>query len=92
MLIGCQGRREASCWPSSRIGVERPARGALSAWRSLKRRSRLELWSGAQWVAPPPVATAGGESRLVLAHYLDALARKPRAVLNAQVVRELPEG
>lgn len=52
---------------------------------------RLEPWSGTQRIATHARWCGRGESRLVLDHYLDALARKPRAVLNAQVVRELPE-
>ena len=52
---------------------------------------RLELWSQQRLVATHPRSYGRGETLLVLDHYLDALARKPRAVLNARVVRQLPE-
>ncbi|MEW6047873.1 MAG: IS21 family transposase, partial [Bacillota bacterium] len=48
-------------------------------------------WSRERLVAMHPRSYGRGETLLVLDHYLDALARKPRAVLNARVVRQLPE-
>ncbi|MEW6047874.1 MAG: IS21 family transposase, partial [Bacillota bacterium] len=46
---------------------------------------RLGLWSRERLVAMHPRSYGRGETLLVLDHYLDALARKPRAVLNARV-------
>jgi len=51
---------------------------------------RLELWDGEVPVATHRRQYQRGQTQLELAHYLPALARKPRAVSHAAVVAQLP--
>lgn len=52
---------------------------------------RIEIWDHSRLLATHKRSYVRQETVLELAHYLDVLERKPRAVMNAQVVRELPE-
>jgi len=52
---------------------------------------QVEAWSGHECVAHHRRSYRRGDTVLQLTHYLNALERKPRAVLNATVVRELPD-
>ena len=51
----------------------------------------IEVWHQSSRVAQHPRSYESGATRLDLNHYLKALAQKPRAVVNAQVVRQLPK-
>jgi len=58
----------------------------LDAWST-----HVEIYDGEHLVAKHNRCHGRKETILALDHYLDALAYKPRATKNAQVVRELPE-
>jgi len=51
---------------------------------------RVEVWYQSTLIAQHMRSYRRGDTQLQLEHYLDALARKPRAVVNAAVVRQLP--
>lgn len=51
---------------------------------------RIEAWQGEEMVACHVRSHLRGETVLELAHYLPALARKPRAAMHAAVVTQLP--
>lgn len=51
---------------------------------------RIEVWDGVNRLAEHGRCYGRGETRLELAHYLPALARKPRAASHAAVVGQLP--
>jgi len=51
---------------------------------------RIEVWHQSTLIAEHVRSYQRGDTRLKLEHYLDALAHKPRAVVNAAVVRQLP--
>jgi len=52
---------------------------------------RIEVWHKNRLVACHRRSNKAKETILELDHYLDALERKPRAVMHAAVVRRLPE-
>ena len=52
---------------------------------------RVEIWQHNRLVASHPRSYRRKETVLKLEHYLDALEKKPRAVMHAAVVRRLPE-
>lgn len=52
---------------------------------------RIEVWHKNRLVACHRRSYAAKDTVLELNHYLDALERKPRAVMHAAVVRRLPE-
>jgi transposase len=52
---------------------------------------RIEVYDGSKQVAVHERCYSRGEKIMKLEHYLPVLARKPRAVKNALVVRKLPE-
>ena len=51
---------------------------------------RVELWDQQERVAVHDRCYGRGELKLLLEHYLPALARKPRAASHAAVVRQMP--
>lgn len=52
---------------------------------------RLEIYRGEKRIAEHDRQAGRNQTQLKLEHYLTALARKPYAVTNAAVVRDLPE-
>lgn len=52
---------------------------------------RIELWDKKERVAVHERCYGRGETKLLVEHYLPALARKPRAAKNAAVVRQMPK-
>lgn len=52
--------------------------------------SRVELWDQQERVAVHERGYGRGEMKLLLEHYLPALAKKPRAASHAAVVRQMP--
>jgi hypothetical protein len=53
--------------------------------------TKVELWQQNRLVAAHNRAYEAGTLVMELDHYLEAIARKPRAVMHAAVVRRLPE-
>lgn len=75
---------------ADRVRYSVPGRCVGRTLRLALSTSRVELFDGAERVADHARCYVRGETILVLAHYLPALARKPRAALHAAVVEQLP--
>jgi transposase len=75
---------------AERVRYSVPCRYVGRTLRLALSTDRVEVFDGAERVAVHDRCYARGETILVLAHYLPALARKPRAALHAAVVEQLP--
>jgi transposase len=75
---------------ADRVRYSVPCRYVGRTLRLALSTSRVEVFDGAECIATHERCYLRGETILVLAHYLPALARKPRAALHAKVVEQLP--
>jgi transposase len=75
---------------ADRVRYSVPCRYVGRTLRLALSTSRVEVFDGAERVAMHDRCYVRGETILALAHYLPALARKPRAALHAAVVEQLP--
>jgi transposase len=75
---------------ADRVRYSVPCRYVGRTLRLALSTGRVEVFDGAERVADHDRCYRRGETILALAHYLPALARKPRAALHAAVVEQLP--